>query len=275
MLAKERHSGGEVPSREENQRFQGLAEKALAQEFDLWAVDGRGEGLEANHLHVARQGLALMQTKPQDRVLDLSCGSGWATRLLAAQLPAGKAAGVDISGEMIRIATERSRGIRNVEFVQSSAEALPYAEAAFDKILCIEAFYYYPDQHRVLDELYRVLVPGGRIFILIDFYRDNPCWSDWTGHLKVQAHLRSTAEYIALLKECGLVHIEARHIAERHPRSNGYLGSGHKIVRLFQCHPKLWIPNAAKQVRRSLQWRKWRRIGALLLVASKPGSLLP
>jgi ubiquinone/menaquinone biosynthesis C-methylase UbiE len=275
MLAKERHSGEEAPSREESQRFRGVAEKALEQEFDRWAIDGRGEGLEANHLHVARQALALMKLKPQDRVLDLSCGSGWATRLLAAQLPAGNAAGVDISGEMIGIATERSRGIRNVEFVQSSAEALPYPEGAFDKILCIEAFYYYSDQHRVLEELSRVLVPGGRIFILIDFYRDNPCWKDWIGHLEVKVHLRSTAEYIALLKESGLVHIEARHIAERHPRSNGYLGSSHKIVQLFHCHPKLWIPNAAKQVQRSLEWRKWRRIGALLLVARKPGSLLP
>jgi SAM-dependent methyltransferase len=273
MLARERHSEEEATSNQESQAFPALAEQELAQEFDLWAADGRGEGLEANHLQIAQHTLELMQLKPQDRVLDLSCGSGWATCRLAACVPAGNAVGADISGEMIRLARKRSHGIQNVEFVQSTAEALTYAESTFDKILCIEAFYYYPDQRRVLEEIYRVLVPGGRVFILMDFYRDNPCWRDWIGHLKVKVHLRSAAEYIALLRDCGLVHVEARHIAERHPRSNGYLGSARKIVQLLHCHPKMWIPNVTKQARRSLEWRKCRRIGALLLIASKPGSV--
>jgi ubiquinone/menaquinone biosynthesis C-methylase UbiE len=272
MLARERSSGEEATSKE-SPRFQGLAEQELAQEFDRWAADGRGEGLEANHLQIARHTLGLMQLKPQDRVLDLSCGSGWATCLLGTCVPAGKAVGADISGEMIRLARKRSHGIQNVEFVQSNAEALPYATGTFDKILCVEAFYYYPDQHRVLEEIYRVLVPDGRIFILIDFYRDNPCWRDWIGHLKVRVHLRSITEYIALLRNCGLVDVEAQHIAERHPRSNGYLGSARKIIQLLYCHPKMWIPNVTKQVRRSLEWRKCRRIGALLLIATKPGSV--
>jgi SAM-dependent methyltransferase len=272
MLARERSSGEEAISKE-SPRFQGLAEQELAQEFDRWAADGRGEGLEANHLQIARHTLGLMQLKPQDRVLDLSCGSGWATCLLGTCVPAGKAVGADISGEMIRLARKRSHGIQNVEFVQSNAEALPYAAGTFDKILCVEAFYYYPDQHRVLEEICRVLVPDGRIFILIDFYRDNPCWRDWIGHLKVRVHLRSITEYIALLRDCGLVDVEAQHIAERHPCSKGYFGSARKIVRLLYCHPKMWIPNVTKQVRRSLEWRKCRRIGALLLIATKPGSV--
>jgi ubiquinone/menaquinone biosynthesis C-methylase UbiE len=273
MLTRERNSGEEAASDKESQRFQGVAEQELAQEFDRWAADGRGEGLEANHLQIARHTLGLMQLKPQDSVLDLSCGSGWATCLLGTYVPAGKAVGVDISGEMIRLARKRSHGIQNVEFSQSNADALPYAAETFDKILCVEAFYYYPDQHRVLEEIYRVLVPDGRTFILIDFYRDNPCWRDWIDHMKVRVHLRSTNEYIAMLRDCGFVDVEAQQIAERHPRSNGYLGSAHKIVQLLYCHPKMWIPNVTKQVWRSLEWRKCRRIGALLLIARKSGSV--
>jgi ubiquinone/menaquinone biosynthesis C-methylase UbiE len=275
MLVRERSSGEEATSNNGSQRFHDLAEHELAQEFDRWAADGRGEELEANHLQIARHTLELMQLKPRDHVLDLSCGSGWATCLLATHLPAGKAVGADISGEMIRLARKRSQRIQNVEFVQCTAEALPHAAGTFDKILCVEAFYYYPDQRRVLEEICRVLVPSGRVFILIDFYRDNPCWRDWIEHLKVKVHLRSAAEYTALLKDCGLVHVEAQHIAERHPRSNGYLGAARKVVQLFHCHPKMWIPNVTKQVRRSLEWRKCRRIGALLLIGSRPGSVEP
>jgi arsenite methyltransferase len=273
MLVGERSFDEEATSNKGRERFHGLAEHELVQEFDCWATDGRGEDLEANHLQIARHTLELMQLKPHYQVLDLSCGSGWATRLLATRVPAGKAVGADISGEMIRLARKRSEGIQNVEFVQCNAEALPYSASTFDKVLCVEAFYYYPDQRRVLEEIYRVLVPNGRIFILSDFYRDNPCWRDWVEHLKVKVHLRSAAEYIALLKDCGLVHVEAQQIAERHPRSNGYLGAARKVVQLFHCHPKMWIPNVTKQVRRSLEWRKCRRIGALLLIGSKPGSV--
>lgn len=275
MLTRERNSGEEAASNRESQQFHGVAEQELAQEFDRWAADGRGEQLESNHLQIARHTLELMQLKPQDRILDLSCGSGWATRLLGTYVSAGRAVGVDISGEMIRLARKRSHGIQNVEFVQSNAEALPYAAGTFDKSLCVEAFYYYSDQRRVLEEICRVLVPHGRVFILIDFYRDNPCWRDWIGHLEVKVHLRSTTEYIAMLRDCGLVDVEAQRIAERHPRSNGYLGSWRKIIQLLYCHPKMWIPNVTKQVRRSLEWRKCRRIGALLLIASKPGSVEP
>jgi ubiquinone/menaquinone biosynthesis C-methylase UbiE len=273
MLVRERFFGEEATSNKGSQRFHGLAEHELVQEFDCWAADGRGEDLEANHLQIAQHTLELMQLKPHYQVLDLSCGSGWATCLLATRVPAGKAVGADISGEMIRLARKRSEGIQNAEFVQCNAEALPYSASTFDKVLCVEAFYYYPEQRRVLEEIYRVLVPNGRIFILIDFYRDNPCWRDWVEHLKVKVHLRSAAEYIALLKDCGLVHVEVQQIAERHPRSNGYLGAPRKVVQLFHCHPKMWIPNVTKQVRRSLEWRKCRRIGALLLIGSKPGSV--
>jgi len=81
------------------------AEQRLQQEFNRWAADGRGEEMERHHLPITAPVLALMQLRPSDRVLDLGCGAGWATRLLAARVPQGKVIGVDISDEMI----ERAR----------------------------------------------------------------------------------------------------------------------------------------------------------------------
>ena len=64
----------------------------------------------------------------------------------------------------------------------------------------MESFYYYPDQDRALAELFRVMAPHGRLFILINLYKDNPYSLQWVPKLKVPVHVRSAAEYVELLK---------------------------------------------------------------------------
>ena len=81
--------------------------------------------------------------------------------------------GVDISDEMIRQARAESKEFENVMYVWGSATQIPWEENFFDKMLSVESFYYYPDQDRALAELFRVMAPHGRMFILINLYRDN------------------------------------------------------------------------------------------------------
>ncbi len=59
------------------------ADEQLRQEFNQWAEQGKGEEMEAHHISITEQTLALMKLKPGDRVLDLGCGAGWASRLIA------------------------------------------------------------------------------------------------------------------------------------------------------------------------------------------------
>jgi len=133
------------------------AEQQLQQEFNRWAAEGRGEEMERHHLPITAPVLDLMQLRPADRVLDLGCGAGWATRLLAARVPQGKVIGVDISDEMIEHARRSSSNFSNIEFAVGSSEKIPSADDSFDKALSIESFYYYPDQGAALNELRRVL----------------------------------------------------------------------------------------------------------------------
>ncbi len=181
------------------------ADEKLRQEFNNWVLTGRADGMESHHLSIAEQTLRRMDLKPGERVLDLGCGTGWATRLIArlvAEGPVGfgQVVGLDISDEMIARAREASRDFDNILFVWSSAEKIPWEENYFDKVLSIEAFYYYPDQERVLTEMFRVMAPKARLYILINLYKENPYSLCWVDKLGIPIHVRSENEYAEMLK---------------------------------------------------------------------------
>src|SRR5882757_3125607 len=106
------------------------AEKKLQAEFNQWAEAGRGDEMERHHLPIFEPVLPGMDVQTSDRVLDLGCGSGWATRLVAERFHPKKIVGIDISDEMIRRAAEQSNGIPNIEFKQGAAEKIPLPDAS-------------------------------------------------------------------------------------------------------------------------------------------------
>src|SRR5690349_9581380 len=91
----------------------------LRQEFNRWAEAGRGEEMERHHLDITEKTIRMMELGPGQRVLDLGCGAGWATRILARLVAGGtdsfgQVVGLDISDEMIRRARAASRDFENV-----------------------------------------------------------------------------------------------------------------------------------------------------------------
>src|SRR3954452_18832811 len=151
----------------------------LQLEFNRWAEQGEGEKMDSHHLDITEKTIRLMDLRPGERVRDLGCGSGWATRLLARLVSDGpegfgQVVGVDVSDEMIRQARAASKDFENILYVWGSAQQIPWEENFFDKMLSVESFYYYPYQDRALAELFRVMAPRGRMFILINLYKDNP-----------------------------------------------------------------------------------------------------
>ena len=100
--------------------------------------------METQHRRVTEKTIELMELGPDERILDLGCGDGWASRLLSPLCPEGAIVGVDISNEMIRLAREKSVNCENVLFVPGSAEEIPWAEAYFTRVISIESAYYWP-----------------------------------------------------------------------------------------------------------------------------------
>jgi arsenite methyltransferase len=175
----------------------------LREEFDRWAHEGRGEKMEKGHQAVTEIILDRMDLKPDSHVLDLGCGIGWATRLLAARLPHGMAVGLDVSEEMIRRAREHGANPPNVNFRVLRSDRFPFQDGVFTHCLSVESLYYHPDITTSLREVHRVLVPGSAAYVMMNFFKENPYTQRWAGLIKVPVHWLGGEEYCALAREAG------------------------------------------------------------------------
>jgi ubiquinone/menaquinone biosynthesis C-methylase UbiE len=105
-------------------------------------------------------------------ILDVGCGTGvFASRIRAAS-PRSTVWGVDLVSAMLTQGRARWRSDpEHVAAVQGDSERLPFPAGAFDVVTCANSFHHYPHQDCAVAEMYRVLKPGGRLF-LVDGCRD-------------------------------------------------------------------------------------------------------
>ena len=199
------------------------ADERLRTEFNDWAKAGRGEGMERGHRPAGEQAIALMKISTDARVLDVGCGSGWATRLMAAQATNGSAVGIDISDEMIKLARQ-STSAPNVTFQVAGAEQLPFADGEFSDAFSMESLYYYRDMLSALREIKRVLRPGGQFVSVVDLYQENEPSHQWVEQLKVPVQLLSAAEYRMLFESAGFTNVSDRRLYDRTPVPEDYSG---------------------------------------------------
>jgi ubiquinone/menaquinone biosynthesis C-methylase UbiE len=108
-----------------------------------------------------------LDLKRGDRVLDVACGTGQlAVELARRVVPSGSVIGVDAAEEMVARATAISiRTGLPVSFQTASAQGLPFPEATFDAVTCTLAIHHLADPAHAVEEMLRVLRPGGRLLI--------------------------------------------------------------------------------------------------------------
>jgi ubiquinone/menaquinone biosynthesis C-methylase UbiE len=110
------------------------------------------------------------------RVLEVAPGPGFLSVALA-KLGPYEVTGVDISESFVRMASEHARKEgAYVQFVHGSASDLPLDAASFDLIVCRAAFKNFSEPLRAINEMHRVLKPGGQALI-IDLCKD-ASWSE-------------------------------------------------------------------------------------------------
>jgi arsenite methyltransferase len=105
--------------------------------------------------------------EPGTHVLELGCGPGFYACRLAQEYPQIKTTGVDLSKRLIERAKSRaaSRALKNCNFCEGDAQALPELPGPIDAIIVSRLFLIVPNKQAVLAEILRVLRPGGRCFI--------------------------------------------------------------------------------------------------------------
>jgi ubiquinone/menaquinone biosynthesis C-methylase UbiE len=113
------------------------------------------------------------QLQPGGRVLEVASGPGYLAIELA-KLGEQRVTGLDISDTFVRISADNARksGVA-VAFRKGNAAEMPFDPASFDGVVCRAAFKNFSDPVGALNEMYRVLVPGG-LALIIDLNRDVP-----------------------------------------------------------------------------------------------------
>ena len=117
--------------------------------------------------------------EPGHRVVDVACGTGVLARAVAERVGStGHTVGVDINTGMLNIAREKSP---EIEWRQAPAESLPLDDSSFDSVVCQFGLMYFADQKAALEEMMRVLRPGGSLAVVVwDKLENSPAYETET-----------------------------------------------------------------------------------------------
>ncbi len=168
--------GGELPSTGTTQDL--MLTRLVPVIYERWwrpALAQVAKGLTgpgmSEEVRIAR---LLLGLAAGDTVLDLACGPGNFSREFARTVRAdGLVVGVDASPTMLArgVADTQRAGVENLALLRADATALPFGDDTFDAACCFAALHLFSDPFAALDEMTRVLEPGGRIAIMTSVRR--------------------------------------------------------------------------------------------------------
>lgn len=163
----------------------------VGQEYDAWTEEGVLEYYWGEHIHLGyyteeerRKGYKkknFIQAKydfveemykwsgasSPATILDVGCGIGGTSRYLAAKFPQAQVQGITLSPNQVKRGTELAdeRGLNNVKFQVMDALKMEFPDNSFDLVWACESGEHMPDKKAYVDEMVRVLKPGGTLVI--------------------------------------------------------------------------------------------------------------
>lgn len=229
----------------------------VGNEYDAWTEDGILESYWGEHIHLGYYseedqkkgafrkdfiqakydfidemakwgGVDASSGKKIEKVLDVGCGVGGTSRYLAKMLgPETNVTGITLSPKQVERATQlaKEQGVPNTKFQVTNALDMSFEDNSFDLVWACESGEHMPDKGKYIDEMTRVLKPGGNLVVATWCQRDNSTqsfspeeekkleflYSEWT-----HPHFISINDYAKLMEGTGqLEQVESADWAEQ------------------------------------------------------------
>lgn len=183
--------------------------------------------MNRRHSKLTDWGLKHISTERHFTILDLGCGGGRTVSKLTELAPEGKTYGIDHSEESVAVSRRTNKKwieMGRVEIRRDSVSRLPFADKMFDLATAIETHFYWPDLPADMQEVRRVLKPGGTLIIIAEAYKGGK--HDQLLQRLVDAMESTATPYSHLSVE------EHRDLLSR---------AGCSDVQVFEEHEKGWI----------------------------------
>jgi SAM-dependent methyltransferase len=159
------------------------------------------------HEAIYKRVYPVLNLQLEDDLLEVACGSGHFLKKYASHVRS--IAGLDLSEIMIKIATRKNKDritARTAEFVQGEASQLPWEDDRFSVVTSMGSFVAFPKPLESIKEMHRVLRPGGRVVISIEFNAEDGV--DHTKMVEQWGILLLTEEDVrSMMKEAGFKEI--------------------------------------------------------------------
>jgi len=172
--------------------------------------------MNVGHSKVRRWGLGYVSSQSYGAVLDVGCGGGGALRDMASLFPSAKLYGIDYSQDMVLLAKRMNNSLiakGRIQISHGSVSALPFSDDTFDLVTAFESYYFWPNLHRDLQEIKRVLKSGGTLLLVNEVYENqkfqdrNRKWAAWA-----DMHIHTPEGYKEFLTSAGYKAIEIHEI---------------------------------------------------------------
>ena len=186
--------------------------------------------MNRSHSRLTDWGLKHVQIQNNFIILDVGCGGGRTIQKLAILAPGGKIYGIDYAAGSLAASRSLNAGLirsGRVEITRASVSALPFPENMFDLVTAVETQYYWPDLGHDMQEIRRVLKPGGTLVIVAETYKGGAYASLQRPIMKLlKTSYLSVADHRELFSKTGYSHVETY---EEHSKG-WFCGLGRKAM---------------------------------------------
>jgi ubiquinone/menaquinone biosynthesis C-methylase UbiE len=129
-----------------------------------------GKKMNEGNIHINRNTIQIVGPAENDHILEIGMGNGFFVSEIVSAHPSLKYTGIDFSELMIEEAGKiNEKWVKNgqVDFILAAAENTPFTPGSFNKVFTVNTIYFWENERKVLEELIRILKPGGKLIIAL------------------------------------------------------------------------------------------------------------